>query len=106
MFLRGIRLLPPRAGMMARFILRGSGEVFDDADDTVEVRVPEIGVEREAERFGVICFRFRTFPRLVSVGILVEGLKVNRDVEDLCSNAGIAELLHHFAAGFFKGGEF
>src|SRR5258708_16018960 len=88
MFLRGMRLLPPRAGMTATIIL--GREPQNLIDHGVLLRVGQRGVERNRDgarvmRFGV---RILTAPEaeLLEIGMQVEG-----NVMDLNANFGGAQ---------------
>src|SRR5258708_40329128 len=88
MFLRGMRLLPPRAGMTATII--SSREPQNLIDHGVLLRVGQRGVERNRDgarvvRFGV---RILTAPeaKRAEVGMHVEG-----NVVDLSANSGGAQ---------------
>src|ERR1700730_2255315 len=88
-FLRGMRLLPPRAGMTATIIL--SREPQNLIDHGVLLRVGQCGIKRD--RDGARVMRFGVWILTRPEAELAEvGMGVQRNIMDLNANAGGTQL--------------
>src|SRR5712692_1212765 len=89
MFLRGMRLLPPRAGMMATITrVRGSRQHRQKLlYDAVLLRFGQAGIERERERARVVSLCVRELARPKSQAAEI-GLGVNRYVVHVHADPG------------------
>src|ERR1700688_1968241 len=97
MFLRRIRLLPPRAGMTATIMSRG--EPQDLIDHGVLLRVGQCGVKRY--RDGARVVRFGVGELTAPEAKLAEvGMGVDRNIMDLNANAGGAQAGKGIGAGY------
>src|SRR5262249_38611232 len=86
-FLRGMRLLPPRAGMMATITrVRGSHQHRHELlDDAVLLRFGKAGMEREREGARVVSLGVRELARpesqVAEIGLDVQRYVVNVDAD-------------------------
>src|SRR6516162_4988712 len=96
MFLRGMRLLPPRAGITATIISRR--ELHDLSDHAVLLRFSQRGEKRDRDGAGIMGFRIRILTR--SEAELAEiRMGVNRNVVHLSANSGGTQARECFGAG-------
>src|SRR5690606_29869789 len=92
MFLRGIRLLPPRAGMTA--IVSAIQALAQGLADGVLLRFGELEVERQADRPLVIALRLREVARL-EAEVAVVGLEMHRNVVHVDQDAFLPHAPEH-----------